>query len=81
MLFLYALHYGFGHCDSGDLFFYRAVWAKVFTYMGSSGFRFGVLIPSLLVTVILVCYYGVTFYIIKKNLAATLDLEHGRNSQ
>lgn len=54
---------------------------KVFTYMGSSGFQFGVLIPSLLVTVILVCYYGVTFYAIKRNLAVTLDLQHGRNGQ
>lgn len=54
---------------------------KVFTYMGSNGFRFGVLIPSLLVSVILVCYYGVTLYAIKKNLAVTLKLRHGEYHQ
>lgn len=54
---------------------------KVFTYMGSSGFRFGVLIPSLLVSIILVCYYGVALYAIKKNLAVTLKLQHGEYRQ
>lgn len=46
---------------------------KVFTYMSSVGFRFGVLIPSLLILVILVCYYGATIYTIKRNLANTLN--------
>ena len=46
---------------------------KVFTYMSSIGFRFGVLIPSLLVVLILVCYYGATIYTIKRALANTLD--------
>lgn len=46
---------------------------KVFTYMSSVGFRFGVLIPSLLILVILVCYYGATIYTIKRNLTNTLN--------
>lgn len=46
---------------------------KVFTYMSSVGFRFGVLIPSLLILVILVCYYGAAIYTIKRNLTNTLN--------
>lgn len=46
---------------------------KVFTYMSSVGFRFGVLIPSLLIVVILVCYYGAAIYTIKRNLTNTLN--------
>lgn len=46
---------------------------KVFTYMGSIGFQFGVLIPSLLVMLILLCYYGATIYTIKRGVASSLD--------
>ncbi|MCM1026755.1 MAG: ABC transporter permease [Roseburia sp.] len=46
---------------------------KIFAYMSSAGFRFGVLIPGLLILVILACYYGAAIYIIQKNLANTLD--------
>ena len=46
---------------------------KVFTYMSSIGFQFGVLIPSLLVVLILACYYGATIYTIKRALANTLN--------
>lgn len=46
---------------------------KVFAYMSSVGFRFGVLIPGILILTILVCYYGATIYTIKKNLYHTLD--------
>lgn len=46
---------------------------KVFTYMSSIGFQFGVLIPSLLVVLILTCYYGATIYTIKRGLASTLN--------
>lgn len=46
---------------------------KVFTYMSSVGFQFGVLIPSLLILLILACYYGATIYTIKRNLANTLN--------
>ncbi|MCM1189916.1 MAG: ABC transporter permease [bacterium] len=46
---------------------------KVFTYMSSVGFRFGVLIPGLLVLSILACYYGATVYVMKRNLENTLD--------
>ena len=46
---------------------------KVFAYMSSVGFRFGVLIPAILILTILVCYYGATIYTIKKNLDHTLD--------
>ena len=46
---------------------------KVFAYMSSVGFRFGVLIPGILILTILVCYYGATIYTIKKNLNHTLD--------
>lgn len=46
---------------------------KVFAYMSSVGFRFGVLIPAILILTILVCYYGATIYTIKKNLNHTLD--------
>lgn len=45
---------------------------KVFTYMSSVGFQFGILIPSLLILVILACYYGATIYTIKRNLTNTL---------
>lgn len=46
---------------------------KVFTYMSSIGFQFGVLIPSLLVVLILACYYGATIYTIKRALTNTLN--------
>ena len=46
---------------------------KVFTYIGSMGFRFGVMIPGLLIVLILVCYYGSTIYMIKRNLKRTLN--------
>ncbi|NBH35772.1 hypothetical protein D3Z58_20060 [Clostridiaceae bacterium] len=46
---------------------------KVFTYIGSTGFRFGVMIPGLLIVLILVCYYGATIYTIKRNLTRTLN--------
>lgn len=46
---------------------------KVFTYIGSTGFRFGVIIPGLLIVLILVCYYGATIYTIKRNLNRTLN--------
>ncbi len=45
---------------------------KVFAYIGSAGFRFGVLIPCLLILVILACYYGAAIYTIKKDLENVL---------
>lgn len=41
---------------------------KVFTYIGSTGFQFGVIIPGLLIILILICYYGATIYTIRRNL-------------
>ncbi len=46
---------------------------KVFTYMSSVGFQFGVWIPGLLILVILTCYYGAAIYMVKRNLNHTLD--------
>ncbi|MDE5596311.1 MAG: hypothetical protein K2J04_00580, partial [Lachnospiraceae bacterium] len=46
---------------------------KVYTYIGSTGFQFGVMIPALLIVLILVCYYGATIYTIKRNLTKTLN--------
>ena len=46
---------------------------KVFTYIGSTGFQFGVMIPGLLIVLILACYYGATIYTIKRNLTRTLN--------
>lgn len=46
---------------------------KVFTYMSSVGFQFGVWIPSLLILLILACYYGATIYTMKRNLTKTLN--------
>ena len=46
---------------------------KVFTYMSTVGFQFGVLIPGLLVVLILTCYYGATVYTIKRALTNTLN--------
>lgn len=46
---------------------------KVFTYIGSTGFQFGVMIPGLLIVLILICYYGATIYTIRRNLIRTLD--------
>lgn len=46
---------------------------KVFTYIGSAGFQFGVMIPGLLILLILVCYYGATIYTIRRNLNRTLN--------
>lgn len=40
---------------------------KVFTYIGSTGFRFGVMIPSLLILLILICYYGAAVYTVRRN--------------
>ncbi|MDE7224399.1 MAG: ABC transporter permease, partial [Acetatifactor sp.] len=58
MLLIYSFVVRYGH--------------KVFTYIGSTGFRFGVMIPGLLIVLILVCYYGATIYTIKRNLNRTL---------
>ncbi len=46
---------------------------KVFTYIGSTGFQFGVMIPGLLIVLILICYYGATIYTIRRNLTRTLN--------
>ncbi len=46
---------------------------KVYTYIGSTGFQFGVMIPALLIVLILVCYYGATIYTIKRNLTKILN--------
>ena len=46
---------------------------KVYTYIGAVGFRFGVLIPCVLIAAILICYYGVTIYTVKRNLIRILD--------
>lgn len=46
---------------------------KVFTYIGSDGFVFGVLIPALLIVVILLCYYGAAVYTIKRELRKIFD--------
>ena len=46
---------------------------KVFTYIGSTGFQFGVMIPGLLIVLILICYYGATIYTIRRNLDRTLN--------
>ena len=46
---------------------------KVLTYIGSTGFQFGVMIPGLLIVLILICYYGATIYTIRKNLDRTLN--------
>lgn len=59
MLLIYSFVVRYGH--------------KVFTYIGSMGFRFGVMIPGLLIVLILVCYYGATIYMIKRNLNRTLN--------
>ena len=48
-------------------------WHKVFTYIGSAGFQFGVMIPGLLILLILVCYYGATIYTIRRNLNRILN--------
>ncbi len=45
---------------------------KVFTYIGSVGFRYGVWIPSFLILLILITYYGATLYTIQKDLENTL---------
>ena len=52
---------------------------KVFTYIGSIGFQFGVLIPCSLILLILTCYYGATIYTIKKDLENTLCEWRGLN--
>ena len=57
MIYSFALRYGY----------------KIFTYVGSVGFQFGVLIPSILVVIILACYYGVTIYTIKRSLVHILN--------
>jgi putative ABC transport system permease protein len=59
MLLIYSFIVRYGH--------------KVFTYIGSMGFQYGVMIPSLLIVLILVCYYGATIYMIKRNLNRTLN--------
>ena len=41
--------------------------------MSSIEFQFGVLIPSLLVMLMLACYYGATIYTIKRALTNTLN--------
>lgn len=46
---------------------------KVFTYISTVGFQFGVLIPSLLIIMILIIYYGATIYTIKKKVVHILE--------
>ncbi len=59
LLLIYSFFVRYGH--------------KVFTYIGSMGFRFGVMIPGLLIVLILVCYYGATVYMMKRDLNRTLS--------
>lgn len=56
MIYSFVLRYGY----------------KVYTYVGTVGFRFGVLIPGVLIVVILICYYGIAVYTIKRSLANIL---------
>ena len=75
-----SLHYFFTPCMIAFMIALLLIYSfvvryghKVFTYIGSTGFRFGVMIPSLLIVLILVCYYGATIYTIKRNLNRTLN--------
>lgn len=75
-----SLHYFFTPCVIAFMIALLLIYSfvvryghKVFTYIGSTGFRFGVMIPSLLIVLILVCYYGATIYTIKRNLSRTLN--------
>ncbi len=75
-----SLHYFFTPCVIAFMIALVLIYSfvaryghKVFTYIGSTGFRFGVMIPSLLIVLILVCYYGATIYTIKRNLSRTLN--------
>lgn len=56
MIYSFALRYGY----------------KIFTYVGSVGFQFGVLIPGIRIVIILACYYGATIYTIKRGLTRIL---------
>ena len=75
-----SLHYFFTPCMIAFMIALLLIYSfvvryghKVFTYIGSTGFRFGVMIPGLLIVLILVCYYGATIYTIKRNLNRTLN--------
>ena len=75
-----SLHYFFTPCVIAFMIALLLIYSfvvryghKVFTYIGSTGFRFGVMIPGLLIVLILVCYYGATIYTIKRNLNRTLN--------
>lgn len=75
-----SLHYFFTPCVIAFMIALFLIYSfvvryghKVFTYIGSTGFRFGVMIPGLLIVLILVCYYGATIYTIKRNLNRTLN--------
>ena len=75
-----SLHYFFTPCVIAFMIALLLIYSfvvryghKVFTYIGSTGFRFGVMIPGLLIVLILVCYYGATIYTIKRNLTRTLN--------
>lgn len=57
MIYSFVLRYGY----------------KVYTYVGTVGFRFGVLIPGVLTVAILICYYGVTIYTIRRGLVHILN--------
>lgn len=57
MIYSFALRYGY----------------KIFTYVGTVGFQFGVLIPGILIVIILACYYGATIYTIKRSLVHILN--------
>lgn len=75
-----SLHYFFTPCVIAFMIALLLIYSfvvryghKVFTYIGSTGFRFGVMIPGLLIVLILICYYGATIYTIKRNLNRTLN--------
>lgn len=52
IIYSFALRYGY----------------KVYTYVGTVGFRFGVLIPSVLIAAVLICYYGAAIYTVRRSL-------------
>lgn len=75
-----SLYYFFTPCVIAFLFAMLLIYSfvvryghKVSTYIGSTGFRFGVMIPGLLIVLILVCYYGATIYMVKRNLNRALN--------
>lgn len=49
---------------------------KIFTYISKIGFQFGIFIPTIIVFLLFICYYGIAIYTVHKNVNNTLNTKN-----